>query len=48
MATVTQIQQGFVKFVDRHLSGAFEGWQKAVIVGGSTLLAANMPKIATI
>ena len=45
MATVTQIQRGFVKFVDNHLSGAFEGWQKAVVIGGSTLLAANMPQI---
>lgn len=48
MATINQIQQGFVKFVDNHLSGAFEGWQKAVVVGGSTLLAANMPKLAAI
>ena len=45
MASVSQIQRGCVKFVDTHLSGAFEGWQKAVIIGGSTLLAANMPQI---
>ena len=48
MATINQIQQGFVKFVDNHLSGAFEGWQKAIVVGGSTLLAANMPKMVAI
>lgn len=48
MATINQIQQGFVKFVDNHLSGAFEGWQKAIVVGGSTLLAANFPKMAAI
>ena len=47
MATINQIQRGFVKFVDNHLSGAFEGWQKAVVIGGSTLLAANMPQIIT-
>ena len=48
MATINQIQQGFVKFVDNHLSGAFEGWQKAIVVGSSTLLAANMPKMVAI
>ena len=25
------------------LTGAFEGWQKAVVVGGATLLTANLP-----
>lgn len=48
MATINQIQKGFVKFVDNHLSGAFEGWQKAVVIGGSTLLAANMPQIISV
>lgn len=45
MATISQIQYGFAKFVDTHLAGAFEGWQKAVVIGGSTLLAANLPKM---
>ena len=45
MATVAQIQRGFTRFVDNHLSGAFEGWQKAVVIGGATLLAANVPNL---
>lgn len=48
MATVNQIQKGFVKFIDTHISGAFEGWQKAVVIGSSTLLAANMPKLVAV
>lgn len=45
MATIQQIQTGFVRFIDTHIAGAFSGWQRAVIVGGSTLLAANFPNI---
>lgn len=46
MATINQIQKGFIAFIDRDVSGAFEGWQKAVVVGGATLLAANFPRLA--
>ena len=42
MATVKQLQTGFANYVDNQIAGAFEGWQKAVVVGGATLLAANM------
>jgi hypothetical protein len=45
MATVKQVQTGFARFVDTHLAGAFEGWQKAVVVGGATLLTANLPNL---
>ena len=45
MATIKQVQDGFVRFVDRHLSGAFQGWQKAVVVGGASLLAASIPNL---
>jgi hypothetical protein len=45
MATIQQVQTGFAKFVDNHLAGAFSGWQKAVVVGGSTLLAAGIPNL---
>lgn len=45
MATITQIQKGFAKFVDNHLAGAFDGWQKALVVGGATLLTANLPAL---
>jgi len=45
MATIQQVQTGFTRFVDSHIAGAFEGWQKAVVVGGASLLAANMPNL---
>lgn len=45
MATINQIQTGFARFIDNHISGAFEGWQKAVVVGGATLITANMPNL---
>ena len=45
MATIKQVQTGFARFIDSHIAGAFEGWQKAVVVGGATLLAANLPNL---
>lgn len=48
MASIKQVQDGFVKFVDRHLSGAFEGWQKAVVIGGATLFAASIPNLVKV
>ena len=45
MATISQVQKGFVTFIDRDVSGAFEGWQKAAIIAGATLLARNFPQI---
>lgn len=46
MATIAQIQRGCARFLDAHISGAFDGWQKAVVVGGGTLLIANLPALA--
>lgn len=45
MATIQQVQTGFTRFIDTHIAGAFEGWQKAIVVGGAGLLAANMPNL---
>ena len=45
MVTVSQIQRGFVLFIDNEVAGAFDGWHKAVIAGGAGLLAANFPNI---
>ena len=45
MATIPQIQRGFTRFVDMHLAGAFDGWQKAVVIGGATLLSLNIPQL---
>ena len=45
MATIQQIQTGFVRFIDNQVAGAFEGWQKAVVIGGATLLAKNLPNL---
>ena len=48
MATIKQVQTGFAKFIDNHIAGAFEGWQKAVVVGGATLLTANLPNMVKV
>ena len=48
MATIAQIQRGCARFLDAHISGAFDGWQKAVVVGGGTLLIANLPALAEV
>ena len=45
MATIKQVQTGFARFIDNHIAGAFEGWQKAVVVGGATLLTANLANL---
>lgn len=45
MATIPQIQKGFSQFVDLHLAGAFDGWQKALVIGGATLLTMNLPAL---
>jgi hypothetical protein len=45
MASIPQLQRGFVGFVDNEVAVAFTGWQKAVVAGGAALLAANLPKI---
>jgi hypothetical protein len=48
MATVKQIQVGFARFIDDFVSGAFNGWQKAIVVGGATLLTANLPNLVNV
>ena len=45
MVTVSQVQRGFVRFVDNEVASAFEGWQKAIVAGGAGLLAANFPNM---
>lgn len=45
MVTVSQIQRGFVRFVDNEVAAVFEGWQKAVVAGTAGLLAANLPNL---
>ena len=48
MATIKQVQTGFANFIDNYIAGAFTGWQKAVVVGGATLLAANLPNMVKV
>jgi hypothetical protein len=45
MATVAQVQKGFAAFVDRYVAGAYTGVEKAIVMGATTLLAANFPNI---
>lgn len=46
MVTISQIQRGFVAFVDNEVITLFTGWQKAVVAGGAALIASNFPNIA--
>ena len=48
MATIKQVQTGFARFIDDYIAGAFNGWQKAVVVGSATLLTANLPNLVKI
>jgi hypothetical protein len=48
MATIQQVQRGFVNFVDNEVALAFEGWQKTVVAGTAALLAANLPNLVKV
>ena len=46
MVTISQVQRGFVAFVDNEVAPAFTGWQKAIVGGAAGLLASNLPNLA--
>lgn len=48
MVTISQIQRGFVHFVDNEIATAFSGWQKTVVAGSAGLLAANFPNLVNV
>jgi hypothetical protein len=48
MANISQIQRGFVSFVDNEVAPAFDGWKKAVVAGGAGLIVANLPNLAKV
>lgn len=45
MVTISQIQTGFSRYVNTQLAGAFDGWQKAVVMAGSVLITNNIPAL---
>lgn len=45
MVTIQQVQRGMARFVDNHVASAYTGIEKALILGGSTLIAASLPNI---
>ena len=45
MVTISQIQRGFVMFIDNEVATAFTRWQKAIIAGASGLIASNLPNL---
>lgn len=45
MVSVSQVQRGFVLFIDNEVSSAFSGWQKAVVAGVGGLIASNIPAL---
>jgi hypothetical protein len=48
MANISQIQRGFVQFVDKEVAAAFDGWQRAIVGGAAGLLAANFPNLVKV
>lgn len=48
MATIAQVQRGFIQFVDNEVASAFDGWQKAIVGGAAALLAANFPNLVKV
>lgn len=45
MVTIEQVQKGLARYIDVQLAGAFEGWQKAVVLAGGVLIARNIPAL---
>lgn len=45
MVTIQQVQRGVARFVDNHVAGAYTGFEKVLILGGTTLLVAGLPNI---
>lgn len=45
MATIQQCQRGLANFVDREVSVAYSGVEKALLLGGTTFLAAKLPDV---
>lgn len=45
MVTVQQIQTGFAAFIDNYVAAAYSGIEKVLVIGASTLLAANFPNL---
>lgn len=45
MVTIKQVQQGVARFVDNHVVMAYSGFEKVLILGGTTLLVAGLPNI---
>lgn len=39
------MQRGFVAFVDNYIAGAYTGVEKAIVLGGATLISAGIPKM---
>lgn len=45
MATMSQIQKGFVKFVDNYIATAYSGFDRILVSGTATLMGKNMGNI---
>lgn len=45
MATISQIQKGFIRFVDDYIAGAYSGFDKIFVSGTAVLIAKNMNNI---
>ena len=47
MVRMKQVQDGFVRFIDNDVAGAFDSWKKIAVSVGAALLANNLPNLVT-
>ena len=45
MVTISQVQHGFIRFVNNEVVSAFSGWQRIVVAGTADLLASNLNNV---
>lgn len=45
MVTLTQVQKGFARFVDNHVSAAYTGIERVIVSGAAGLISAKLPEI---
>lgn len=46
MVRMKQVQDGFVRFIDNDVAGAFDGMKKIAVSVAAALLANNLPNLA--
>lgn len=45
MASITAIQSGLARFIDRDIAPGLTGWNRVLIAGGGGILASRLPQL---